>query len=415
MSLAEGVQAQVAYKAYATGVITANTQPVSSVDPAVGSAQILRRVSSTLKLAKDTYTSNEIRVDRQIADFRHGVKRATGGIVSGEFSPATYWDFLEAVLRGTAAVAATASQSDYTSVSADNATSKFVFTAGTPSTKFRIGSIIRFTNLSDSDNNSKNFLITAMGGTSNREVTVYPAPDTMSADSGFTVAEIGQSLFAPSSGFVQRKFAIEHYFSDLDIARLFTEVRADGFNIQLPATGLSTIDITGMGRDMEIYTGGSAPFFTGPTAAGTTGLMAAVNGALYVSGTRVGVLTGLNIQAQLSASSDPVVGQNFVPEIFLGRLNVTGQATIMLEDATFINAFKNETELSLLAYLTSTSAVDSPAVSIYLPRIKLGDADSPLQGEAGIIQTCPFQALKGLGTAAGEDASTIRFQDTQAS
>lgn len=415
MSLAEGVQAQVAYKAYATGVITANTQPVSSVDPAVGSAQILRRVSSTLKLAKDTYTSNEIRVDRQIADFRHGVKRATGGIVSGEFSPGTYWDFLEAVLRSTAAVAATASQSDYTSVSADNATSKFIFTAGTPSTKFRIGSIIRFTNLSDSDNNSKNFLITAMGGTSNREVTVYPAPDTMSADSGFTVAEIGQSLFAPSSSFVQRKFAIEHYFSDLDIARLFTEVRADGFNIQLPATGLSTIDITGMGRDMEIYTGGSAPFFTTPSAAGTTGLMAAVNGALYVSGTRVGVLTGLNIQAALSASSDPVVGQNFVPEIFLGRLNVTGQATIMLEDATFINAFKNETELSLLAYLTSTSAVDSPAVSIYLPRIKLGDADSPLQGEAGIIQTCPFQALKGLGTAAGEDATTIRFQDTQAS
>jgi hypothetical protein len=60
--------------------VTANTQPVSTVDPAVGSAQIVRRVSSTLKLAKDTYQSNEIRSDRQIYDFRHGVKRVTGGI-----------------------------------------------------------------------------------------------------------------------------------------------------------------------------------------------------------------------------------------------------------------------------------------------------------------------------------------------
>lgn len=414
MSLAEGVSAQVAYKKYVTGVITANTQPVSSVDPAVGSAQVLRRVSSTLKLGKDTYTSNEIDASRQIKDFRHGVKRAMGGIVSGELSPGTYWDFLEAVLRGTDAAPATASQSDYTSVSADNTTSKFTFTAGNPATKFRKGSIVRFANLSDADNNAKNFTIVGFGGTSNREVTVYPAPDTMSADSGFTVAEVGRTLIMPSSSFVSRKFAIEHYFSDLDIARLFTEVRADGFNIQLPATGLSTIDITGMGRDMEVYTGGSAPFFTAPTVANTNGLMAAVNGALYISGTRVGVLTGLNIQAQLNASSDPVVGQNFVPEVFLGRLNVTGQATIMLEDATYINAFKDETELSLLAYLTSTSAVNSPAMSIYLPRIKLGDADSPLQGEAGIIQTCPFQALMGLGTAAGEDATTIRFQDTEA-
>jgi hypothetical protein len=35
MSLAEGVQGSIIYKAYSTGVITANTQPVSTVDPAV--------------------------------------------------------------------------------------------------------------------------------------------------------------------------------------------------------------------------------------------------------------------------------------------------------------------------------------------------------------------------------------------
>jgi hypothetical protein len=415
MPLAEGVSARVTIKPYATGAITSGVQPVSSVDPGASSGQILRRVSSTLKLGKDTYTSNEVASHRQISDYRHGTKRVTGGVVSGEFSPGTYWDLFQAVLRGTATAAVTGSETDFTSVAADSATSKFSFTSGDPVAKgFRIGSIVRFTNLSDDGNNGRNFLVLGFGGTSNRDMTVYPSPDTMSADTAFTIAEVGQSAFMPSSNHVSRKFAIEHYFADIDIARLFTEVRLDGFNWQLPATGISTVDFTGMGRDMEIFSAGTAPFFTAPDAETETGLGAAVNGALFFQGTRVGVCTGLNVQAQLNASSDPVVGQNFVPEVFLGRLNVTGQATIFLEDATFINYFKNETELSLLAFLTSNDNPSSPAASIYLPRIKLGDADSPLQGEAGIVQTCPFQALKGTSSTGGNEATTIRIHDTEA-
>lgn len=415
MSLAEGVSARVAYKAYSTGVISSNVQPVSSVDPGASGGQILRRVSSTLKLGKDTYQSEEIRGDRQIADFRHGIKRAQGGVVSGEFSPGTYWDFFEAVLRSTDAAPVALSEVGLTSVAADNTLSTFTFAAGDPvALGLRVGGTIRFTNMSDTDNNNKNFQIVSFGGVTNRTVTVYPAPDTMGADTAFNVAEIGRTLYMPSSGFVSRKFAIEHYHQDIDLARLFTEVRIDGFNIQLPATGLATVDFTGMGRDMEVYGPTAAPFFTSPAAENTNGIFAAVNGQLRIAGVAVGVVTGLNIQAELGGSSDAVVGQNFVPEVFLGRLNVTGQATVMLEDSTFINYFKDETAVSILASLSTTSAVDSPAVSIFLPRVKFGDADLQLQGEGAQILTMPFQALKGLGTVAGEDATTIRFQDTAA-
>lgn len=416
MSLAENVSARVTYKAYATGVISSNSQPDSYSDPGVSGGQILRRVTSTLKLGKDTYQSNEVNAHRQISDFRHGVKRATGGIVNGEFSPGTYWDFFEAALRGTAAAAVSKSQVEFTSLAADGTLSTLTAAGGNPVTEgFRVGSIVRLTGMTTTANNSKNFLITGFSGTQNRVIGVYPAPTTESADVSFTIAEVGQSLIMPETGHVSRKFAIEHYFEDIDIARLFTEVRVDGFNLQLPATGLATVDFTGMGRDMEVYDGTDSPFFTGPTAASTTGLAAAVNGVLYVQGTRVGVCTGLNIQAALNAQSPAVVGQNYVPEVFLNQLNVTGQATILLEDATFINYFKNETAVSLLCMLTANNDNDSPAGSIYLPRIKLGDADSPLQGEAGIIQTCPFQALKFATAGDGIEATTIRLHDTQAS
>lgn len=62
--------------------------------------QVLRRVSSTLALTKDVFTSNEVRPDQQISDMRHGVKRV-GGQISGELSKATYDDFIAAALRST--------------------------------------------------------------------------------------------------------------------------------------------------------------------------------------------------------------------------------------------------------------------------------------------------------------------------
>jgi hypothetical protein len=204
------------------------------------------------------------------------------------------------------------------------------------------------------------------------------------------------------------------YNSDVDLSRLFTECRIGGFDMKLPATGMSTVDIPVMGRDMETASGASAPFFTSPTAATTTGIFAAVNGLLMVGGTAVGVVTGLDISMNLNPSSDAVVGQNFVPEIFLERANVTGNMTAFFQDLTLINDFKNETEVSVLAYLTTTSTQPAPAVSIYLPRIKFGDGNVNDSGESGQSISLPFQALKADGTVAGDEATTIRMVDTQA-
>jgi hypothetical protein len=418
MSLAEGVQGSIRYKAYATGAITSNTQPVSTVDPAVTGGQILRRVSSSLKLAKDTYQSNEIRSDRQIQDFRHGTRRVTGSI-SGEFSPGTYFDFIEASCRGTKSAALALSNTDFTSITSDSATSKFTVTGGNPVTSgLRTGDIIRPANLATAANNATNFVITGFGGANNRDILVYPPPVTDAvADSSFNLTSNGASgkaIFVPSSSFVSRKFGIEVHNADIDVSRLFTECRSAGFTLQLPATGLSTIELPFMGRDMETYSGGSAPFFTAPAAATTTGIFAAVNGLLRLGGATVGVVTGLNIQMDLNPSSDAVVGQNFVPEIFLGRANVTGQVTALFEDLTTINYFKNETEISIIAYLTTTSTQPAPACTIYLPRLKFGDGNVSDQGEGGQTVTLPFQALKADGTVAGDEATTIRVVDTQA-
>ena len=188
MSLAEGASARLAYKAYSTGAIASNSQPVSATDPGASGGQILRRTTCSLSLSKDTYQSEEIRTDRQIGDFRHGTKRVQGSI-GGELSPGTYWDFVEAALRGTETAAVALSNAELTSAAADNATSKFTFGGGNPVTSgLRVGMVVRFTNLSEPLNNSKNFLVTGFGGSNNRDISVYPAPTTMGADTAFNVA-----------------------------------------------------------------------------------------------------------------------------------------------------------------------------------------------------------------------------------
>lgn len=418
MSLAEGVSARVTMKKYATGVIAANTEPVAGTDPGASGGQILRRVTSTLKLAKDTYQSAEIRSDQQIGDFRHGTRRVTGSSVTGELSPLTYSELFEAAFRGTWEAALSGlDESDFTSVAADSTTSKFTFTSGDPvALGLRVGHVARFGNLSAAGNNGVNYLVTGFGGASNREVSVYPAPTTMSADTAFTLATVGKRLSVPSSGHVSRKFAFEIFNEDIDVARLFTECRVGGFTLQMPASGMSTVEFPVMGRNMLPYDGKNgrpeAPFFTDPDPETTTGIIAAVNGLVRVNGVVQGVVTGMNIQMDRSLSSDPVIGQNIVPEIFVGRANVTGQMTAFFQDLDLVSAFTEEDEVSVLLYLTTESDPDTPAITIFLPRIKFSDADVATSGEGGQSVTLPFQAIKGLG-APGVDATTIQIVDTQ--
>lgn len=414
MSLSEGVAARVAYKAYSTGAITSNTQPTSSSDPGASSAQVLRRVSCSLNLSKDTYESNEITDHRQVVDFRHGARRVQGSI-NGELSPGTYFDFMEAWCRGTKVSALALSESELTSVAADNASSKFTFGGGNPHTLgMRRGFVLHFTNLSVAGNNSINYLIISIGGSNNREVTVFPAPTDMGADTAFNVVSIGKSVDVPASSHVSRKFGVEVYHSDLDLHRFFTECRVSGVNLRLPATGMATIETMMTGRDMETASGGSSPFYTSPTAPTTTGIVAAVNGLLRVGGSNMGVITGADINCSMNVDAPAVVGQNFVADIILGRLRVTGTFNAFFESMTLVDAFLNETEQEALMWLKTGSSSTADFLSVYLPRLKFGDAQIGVEGEAGVPVTLPFQALKYPTAATGIPATTIQFVDSQA-
>lgn len=412
MSLPENVAVRIARKFYATGAMTSNTQPDPAVDPGPSGAQVMRRVSSTLNLRKATYESNEVNEHRQISDFRHG-KRSAEGELQGELSPGTYFDDMEAVLRGTAEAGITKSQADFTSMAADNTLSTFTLGSSTwAALGFRVGDVFRGTGFSVAANNDKNFQIVSL---SSGVATVYPAPSTMGADTTCSITRPGLKCVIPTrlADFVKRKVAFEHYYQDAAVAELFTECRYTRMNVSMPAEGMVTIGLGLMGRDKVNFDGSQAPFFASPAASSTASIFAAVNGQLIVNGIKQGVITGFDFTVELAAQAPSVVGQNFTPEVFTGRARVSGNITAYFEGLVLDEYFSDETEITIMIALFTTSEDDSPFIGFTFPRVKLGGADKSLQGDAGVTMSIPFTALFPAATT-GIDQSEIVIGDSEA-
>ena len=403
MALAENVAAEIRYVAESTW----GTAPSGAT-----ASQSLRRVSTTLSLTKDSYASQEVLKSRQMVDFRHGTRRSSGDI-SGELSPSTYKDFVEAALRGTWAAQADVTQATGAMSSATVSVASNVITASGGSfitAGLTVGMVIRLTAGFAAGNLNKNLTITGLTAT-----TITVVGHTLTDEAGpiatWTIDIPGKSVYIPETGHVNRSFAIEINYSDIDVSELFTGCRVGRMQIGLPASGMSTMTIGVMGKDGTYLSGASAPYFTNVTAPTSTGILAAVNGSLLVAGVPVAVVTGMELTMDLGPQSDAVVGSNTVPAIFLGTSNVTGNLTALFQDTTFLDYFDDETEVSVMLRMDVDSSANSDFIQIVLPRIKFGTVGISRQGNGGVPITMSFQALKKAATT-GWAATTLLIQDS---
>lgn len=405
MTIATGVAKSVAYKVESTW----------GTPPSAGSANYLRRVSCDLDQTKGTYQSNEIRTDYQIADFRHGVKKA-GGTLKGELSPGSYADFIAAALRR-AFTAVTA----LTGLSLTIAASGSAYTITRGSGSFltdgvKIGNVVRLTAGSfTAANLNTNLFVVALtalvctvlvvnGGTLVAEGPIASATMTLP----------GKKTYTPISGHTDLSYSIEQRYTDINQYELFTGNKVSTLAIQAPATGMIGIDIGFMGQ--QRYAAETSAYFTSPTAASSTGVLASSSGMLVVNGAAIAVVTGLNVSYDGGMTSpEGVVGSNLIPDIFEGRVKITGDFSAYFQDGTFRDAFDDESAVTLALVLSTGSSGTADFVALSLPNIKLGGAQKD-DGEKGLMEKIPFQALYNSagGTGTSTEQSTIAVQDSQA-
>lgn len=401
MAIAVGINKQVSYK-----------QEGTWGTPAVGSGgKSLRRVSANFNLEKETYESGEIRTDYQVADMRHGV-RSVSGSVSGELTPGTYSDFFGAALAR-AFTAGTSAAAQAVTVGGVPGAYTLTGTGWLSVAGIKVGDVVRMTIAALGSDLNKNLLVTAVSNTVITCTTLNGSTLTSgTTGAGCIVTVFGKKTWAPTSGHVDLSYTFEEWYSDILQSEVTSGNKVNTASVALPATGLVTCDFGFMGKDM---TTGTSQALTSPTAQNAFGSFAAVNGVVILDGVAVANITGLNINVNRNMSSATVLGSNSVVEMFEGRIAVDGDFSAYFENGTFRDKFLTETEVSIVAVVTSSNAANADFVSFVLPRVKI-NSNTRDDGEQGITAQHSFTALlnSGGGTGLATEKTTMSVQDSAA-
>lgn len=404
MPIATGINKSVRYKKETTFGTLAGTT----------GGNVLRRVTAAFNLEKETYQSNEIRTDYQVQDMRHGVRTATGSL-SAELSPGSYADFIAAAVAKNFAAGVSAASVSYT-IAASGSYWTVTRAAGSYLTDgFKVGDVIRITAAGgNAANTGKNLLILTLTAT---VATVMVLNGTAMVAEGpiasATIAVQGKKTFAPTSGHTDDSFTVEEFYADIAQSEVYTGMKVNTFGLSIPATGLVTADFGFVGKDLAQT--GTTAYFTSPTAQGTTGIFAAVNGALLVNGTPVALVTDVAVNLNRNMQNATVVGSNSIADIFEGRILVDGTFSAYFQDGTFRDMFNNETEVSLVVAVTTSNDKAADFMTVVLPRIKV-NSNTKDDGESGTVSSHSFMALLNSagGTGVSTEKTTVSFQDSAA-
>ena len=381
----------------------------------VGSAQVLRRETALFELKKETYTTeSEITATQQLLSNRHGVK-SVDGKVSGILSPNTYSDFLSAALRREwAAVTPVASVG--LTIAGAGPTYTVTRAAGSYWTDgFKVGQVVRFSvGGLNAANLAKNVVIIGLTAT---VATVMPlngvALVAEGPISGCTITATGKCNFVPDTGHTNIFYTVETWDADVPSSERNLDCKVASVSLAMPGSGNAKIDLSMIGLDQTYL---STVYFTTPTVETSTPALVSASGVLVVAGAAVATVTDLSINIDCKEQpADAVVGSNIRPDVFRGKVMVTGSFTAYFDSVAFTDLFRNETSSSLIVVLAADSTATSKFIAVTIPALDVNSI-TPTDGETGKKRTYNFVAEYNSvgGTGTGTEKTTIYFQDTDA-
>jgi hypothetical protein len=344
----------------------------------------------------------------------YGLKKVAGKI-EALLSSGTYKDLFAAGLRK--AFAVTSAMAAGVDVTATVGAPQFVdASAGYLTAGLKVGDVGRWTGFTTSGvgNNARNFLITALtaGNMTGVFLDGLPAAAKAAGDN-VTFTLVGKKTLVPLTGHTDVFFTFEEWYSDLSRSERFDDCKVNQIAFNLPATGNATcsFDIIGLSRTLA-----GAQSFSTPAAETTTGVMSALNGAVYVNAAKVGNITGAQITLDCGIKPvSAVLGSNVSPDMDRGRVRVSGTFTGLFDSNTIQALYDAETPTSLIIVVSTDPSATADFVTFTMGRIKL-TGDAPDDGEKSILRTYPFTAELNStgGPALAWDQTILTIQDSQA-
>ena len=363
-------------------------------------------LSHTLTLTKSAINSEEIRPDFQMATMRHGTRMANGDL-NFYLQTGTYSPLIESAVRR-----------DFTAITpialgATTVTAVVVGTGGTFTRSvgswitdgLRVGHCVRFTGWTTTGvgNNARNYTIAALTAT---VMTVTETVAAKAAEPTLTVTAPGRVTFIPATGHTQTSYSVESWNPDVPRSNRFLGQRVNTMAIGLPPGAAATLTLGMMGRDRATAV---SRYFTSAVTPAAAVMQVGHNGLLVINGVPNGIVTNLTMNLTNNMETAGVVGATTTPDVFHGRMMVSGQVTVFFSDTVLDDVFDLETEISLIARVTDDTSIGGNFLQICLPRIKLaGGSDST--ANASRVQSFDFTALLSSG-ANGNEATTMLIQD----
>lgn len=402
MAQAQGIYKQISYK----------VQGAKGTAASGSGGQLVRRETANFKLAKDTFSANEITSHQQSTGDTYGVGKADGTI-AGVLSPTTYNWAIENVLRAAAAATTT-----ITGLTLTIATSGSNYTVTRSAGDFltggiKQGDIVRLSGVNlDAANVGKNLLVlTATDTVLTVAVLNGSAMTAESSKASSSVAVPGKKVKAPLTGHTNLYYTIEAWHSDVSRSLLYTDMQAGKVDVSLPSSGNATISTAFMGLN-EVASGSQV--LTSPTAETTTPILTAVNGYLLVGGSKVVIATSASISIDGGvAFGESVIGSKRIGDLVKGDIKVTGSFTALYEDETIGSYFDDETPISLVFVVADTADAASDFVTFSIPRVKVLTKEGD-DGKKQIVRTHNFSAEINTagGAALATDKTIITVQDS---
>ena len=399
MTYQSGRQIEVAYKPEATyGQL-----------PGATTAKVFRPNSGNLSLGIEPIRANENRRDGMTTRGRHGTRSVTGQY-SGDLSVGSYDELIEAVFRGTFDTAVTIDENTAALSSATLAVAAHTITASAGSwitAGLRVGDVIRLADGFVAGNTNRNLRITGL------TATVITVAETLTAEAGPLAA---YEIVRPKKviqGLTNRSFTFEEREIDIDNSEVFKGVRVGQMQLQMQPNGMCVLTFSLVGQDMEQKTGADSPYFTSPAETVTIGLTA-VEAKVRLGADDVMDISSIDLTLNLNAAGNPVVGSNLTPDVFTNLANIEGSITALKADATRVQQYLDEAELSLHLLFEEHETGAADFCAFHIGNMTLASATKSDLGSDG-ARTQTFQLLVGKDLRGGAyDPTMISFQTSAA-
>ena len=360
-------------------LVALRAESTTGVAATVTGAQQVRITDSPgLELKRAQIVSAEKRDDGNTSMGRLGGKSVDGSFNMELIAGGAINTMMEAVMRSTFATSTTITFVTLTAVTF--ATNALESSAGDFIAEgIKVGDVFTITGSDTAANNDLNHTVLAVtSGTLTAQASSFTAAATADTSGSLVL----RRKMAQGTQPTRSSYTVEQYDQDTDLSEIFLGCRVVGMSLSFRPGQMATASFTMMGLDRTALATGTSPFFTTPTV--TTNLaLIADDSSIHYNGSAVTKLTGFDLNFQITAAGEPVIGSFVSPDVFDNDLSVTGSITGLREDFSNLTLYDAETEFSINILLQEPSGTPKKCINVFIPRTKISALSAPVGGGDG--------------------------------